>query len=614
MDWRAFAERYGVSALVVAALALVVALLPGNADPSDLATGPGGSTVEDGAGGSVAGSTPGGAGTGASGVAAGGAVGGGGGSAGGGQAGAAGGGGSAGAGPAAAAGFALGEGPQCGPDGRQLGISAYMPPCARWDGGDNGGATEDGVTADQVVVVRYLPQLDPGTQAILQSANLADDAETIRRAYETFFRYSNLHYQTYGREVVFQDFVASGPSESDEAMKADALLIAEEIRPFAVIEGNPAAPMPPVLIRELGVRGVLCMCSTSAPAQYYAELGEHVFSSLPTMDEYAINAAEYIAKKLAGKPAVNAGDEFNPVQSFQDDTRRFGLIYFNGARGTVYPEGEQARQAFVREFARYGLRFEVEIGYIYDPGRNQQDVTNMIAQMKDAGVTTIVPAWDPLYPILITREATNQLYFPEWFIIGTGLSDTITGGRLYDQQQWRHAFGISPLWVPWATVANSSGYREYHHMRPQDPPGAEGVLVNIYRARIQTLFRGIHLSGPTLTREGFAAAQYSYPPTGGTAGLPLVYLTPEFPTEIKDFSEVWWDADTRGPDERGEVANGMMRRADGGRRYQPGQWPTGDPSRANGATVSDTPEGGGDYPHEADGHQHDSDQRCLTCS
>jgi len=613
MDWRGVAERYGVSAIVVVALAAVVAVLPGNADDTALGAtaGVGGSavTTAGGAGGRTAGTAGGAAGAGGGGAAV---VGGAGGDAGaaGGAGGAAGGG--AGVGPAAAAGAVFGEGPNCGPEGRQAGISSYMPPCVRWDGGDNGGATDDGVSADQVLIVRYLPQLDPGTQAILQGASLADDNATIRRAYEVLFRYSNLHYQTYGREVVFQDFQASGPSESDEAMKADALQIAEEIRPFAVIEGNPAAPMPNVLIRELAVRGVLCMCSTSLSADFYATTGQRVFSSLPTTTEYAEQTAEYVAKKLAGQPAVFAGDDLNPTQTFNDDTRKFGLIYLNGARGKVDPEGEVIRRAFVNAFARYGLSFAKEIQYIYDPGRNQQDVTNMIAQLKAAGVTTVVPVWDPLYPILITREATNQLYFPEWFIMGTGLSDTITGGRLYDQNQWRHAFGISPLWVPWATVANSAGYREYHHAAPGSRSGDEGVLINIYRSRIQTLFRGIHMAGPALTRDSFVAGQYAYPGTGGTPGMPLVYLTPELPTEIKDFSEVWWDANASGPDERGEVAQGVMRRADGGARYQLGQWPTGAPSRANGATVSD--DLGGLQDHEADGHTHPAEQRCLSCA
>jgi hypothetical protein len=285
------------------------------------------------------------------------------------------------------------------------------------------------------------------------------------------------------------------------------------------------------------------------------------------------------------------------------------VIYLEGARGKIEPELQRAHEVLVAQLARYGIKPAVEIGYIYDPGRNQNDVTNIIATMKAKGVTTIIPYWDPLYPILITTEATVQLYFPEWFILGSGLSDTTTAGRLYSQVQWRNAFGISPLWVTWQSVNKSGGYRLYHHARPNDPPGSEGVLINIYVGRIQTLFRGIHMAGPNLTPDSWAAGQYAYPATGGLPQAPLVSINQQFPTEIKDFTEVFWNADTSGPDERGQQANGMMMKANGGQRYQSGQWTADPPARGNAIAVSDDPI---DPPHEQDGHTHTG--RCLSCA
>ena len=35
-----------------------------------------------------------------------------------------------------------------------------------------------------------------------------------------------------------------------------------------------------------------------------------------------------------------------------------------------------------------------------------------------------------------STPATNQGYYPEWIITGSGLSDTTAAGRLYDQTQW----------------------------------------------------------------------------------------------------------------------------------------------------------------------------------
>lgn len=601
---RQFMDRYGVALGVLVGLAALLAALPGNA-PDQPVEAIGDGTVEEVAGapdqateelpdtvvsdtGSGTPGTPG-----ASGATPGAVV-------------------PAQAGPAGPVKF--GSGPDCRPDGRQKGISQYMPPCAEWPRGDNGGATANGVTGDKITVVRWVGNVDPATRAILQGAQLSDEPAKVAQIMDALRRYSNQHYQTYGREVVFVDYAASGPSENDEAMKRDAINIAAK-KPFAVLVGDPAAPMPTVLYRDLAQRNILCMCSVSLSEEFYGSLPPMLWSSLPTINLYAQHAAEYIAKRLAGKPAAFAGDELNPSQGFKSKTRKFGLIYLEGARGKVDPEGRRGADIMLRELARYGISIprSAQVGYIYDPGRNQADVTALIAKMKNEGVTTIIPIWDPLYPILITKEATNQLYFPEWFMLGTGLSDTTTAGRLYDQSQWTHAFGISPLWVTWETVARSTGAREYHHGAPGRPPGDEGVLVNIYRSGIQTLFRGIHMAGPRLTNDTFVQGLLSYPKTGGKPAAPLVYVTRQNPTEIKDFVEVFYAANAQGPDERGNRGSGMVMKVNGGKRYVLGQWPTSPPNVFNmqGAiAVSDNPPGGGDPPHE-DGHTHRG--ACLSC-
>ena len=620
MELRQFIERYGIAVGVVVALIAVIAILPGNADDRltagaggagdiDLGTGDSSELGGDGSGDFATGgdgATGGGTGAGGGGGATGGGGGGGG---------AAGGGGGGGAAPQSGGGdVKFGSGPDCKEDGRQKGISSGMPPCVQWSGGDNGGETFRGVTKDQIKVVRWLGQLDPATEAILQGAQLSDGRPKIKQTYEAIRRYSNNHYQTYGREVVYIDMEAGGPSENDEAMKADAQKIANEIKPFAVITGDPAAGIPNVLARELAQLGVACACGAGS-AEFYAELPPLLFGALPTTSEYAAQTAEYIAKKLWGKPAEYAGDEQLPTQTFKDDTRKFGLLYIEGARGKVDPEGKRIHDAFVREFEKYGMSFAEKISYIYDPGRNQADVTNMIAKFKAAGVTTVVPFWDPLYPILITQEASRQQYYPEWFITGSGLSDTSAAGRLYDQAQWRHAFGISPLWVTWETVATSGGYREYKHGDTNNELGEPGVLVNIYNAAAGAIFIGIHMAGPNLTNETFVRGVFAYPPTGGQPRAPLVHWTRELPTAIKDFVEVFYKGDEQGPDERGQQGSGMIMKANGGRRYKIGEWTT-DPANgfnpAGAIAISDDPAlGGSDFSHEADGHKHT--KRCLSC-
>ncbi len=597
MTMRDFAERYGLPLGVLLVFALVLVLLPGNAPSSleasgeallgpdesgVLADGVDPASVDAGAA-TDAGATDGAAAEGTAGTAGGTE----------GQAGA----------PSGGSQVAFGKGPDCDATGRQIGVSPYMPPCAQWVGTNNGGATARGVTGSTIKVIAWLGQEDPATRQALAAAELQDPPAVVERAFKALVKYSNAYYQTYGRKVELVQMRAGGESTNDAAMKADAVKIADEHKAFAVFAGNALAPIPTVLARELAQRGVMCVCTTSLSSAFYNELPPTIFSSLPTADEYAAHAAEYAAKKLANKNANLGGPGTTGKR------RVFCLMHVNGQQNTVDPEGARGARVFQRAFERVGIRFKTTVAYLYDPGSNQNEITTMVAKLKSEGCTTIVPLVDPIQPILITKEATVQLYFPEWFVVGTGLSDTSSIGRFYDQDQWSHAFGISPLWVTWDRVENSSGYREFHDAMPGSPKGSEGVLINIYRAPVQTVFRGIHMAGPNLNNQTFAQGLYSFPRTGGTPANPLVYTTRELPTEIKDFSEIWWDRNRVGPDERSRNGTGQMVRADGGRRYRLGQWAGDAPSRANGVTTT-AQQGVKTPPARADRYT----KPCLSCT
>jgi hypothetical protein len=602
---RDFLERYGLTLGIVALLAVVLALLPGNTPgttvsqigsraetaPGTTAAGPGSVGATGGPGGSGGASVGGPGLTGAAG----------------------------GLGPGGEPGnatVAFGKG-DCRRDGRETGISVYAPPCVLFRG-SNGGATARGVFPDKVVVVRWLGQVDQATQAILEANKLADDEQTRQRTYNAVRQYGNQHYITYGREVVIKKMNASGPSDDDRAMRADAIKIAEDIKAFAVIEGTPDAGIPKVMAQELAHRGVICICTVSLTRDFYLENPPYIFGAgLPTATDYALHLGEFIGKRMAGRKAQWAGDDVYPPQAYRTKTRNFGLLYLEGARDRVDPEGPRAAKRFIAELARHGVNIppDQRQGYLYDPGRNQNDISTIISKFKSKGVTTLIVWVDPLSPILITKEATRQQWFPEWFVTGSGLSDTTTAGRLYDPAQWSHAFGISPLFVTWQTVSKSGAYRIVHHGDPSIPPGDEGALHAIYVAEELPLFTGLQMAGPILTADSFARGMFNFPPTGGKPAAPLVYYTRESPTAIKDFSEVWFDINRSGNDERGERGTGMMVRPDGGRRFRPGEWPSTNAKAfvedGKEITVSDDPNLSGDQPHEQNGHRHAG--ACKTC-
>ncbi len=610
MTRKDFLERYGVTLGVVAVLAIVLAILP-STKPSSSVGGitQGGSDFTDATGGTLGSSgsstddsSSDGAQTGS---------GGGGGGSGGGSGGSSAPHGIGGAG--AKPGVVFGKG-LCRSDGRQIGISRYDPPCALWVGG-NGGATYRGVTARQIKVVRWVGQVDQATQAVLRTYKLADTEAVRQRSFQAAFTYANQHLMTYGRKVVMINYNSSGPATDDAAMKADAVHIAQDIKAFAVIVGTPEQQIPDVLARELARRGVVCICTVSPTEKYYKSLPPYIFGpGLPPGTLYANHVAEYIGKRLKGRKAKWAGDP-NTINGLRTQTRRFGLVWVNGANGTVDREAVNVKDEFVAKLKAQGVTLAAAPGYNGNSGQNQDEMSNVIAQLVDAHVTTVIMWVDPLSPIFITRDATQQNYFPEWLITGSGLSDTTSAARLYDRQQWSHAFGISPLSVLWQNVRLSGGYRAVHHGDGSIADGQEGVLVNIYAVYVGNLFLGIHMAGPILTADTFSQGMLRYPHTGGTPTGPLTYFTRAEPSAVKDFTEIWYNPNATGTDERGDNTQpGMMMHVAGGKRYELGHWPKTEPAAfvASGAvTNTDNPPGGFDPPHEQDGHHHSGD--CLSC-
>lgn len=625
-------DRYGPALAVVAALALLAALVPGNVDrSSDVVAGDqagaefgdetetftpqdsfssDGSPVTAGAGGTTGTRTGAGTGTGTGGAGAtggGGTGGGGGGATGGGGGGGGDGGGFSGAwGP----GNYPPPGPdtQCREDGAMPDFSIYSPQCLpKWTG-DNGGATSMGVTGDKVKIVWYNDDQNPATQAALAGIGASDSDALIREQIKVFARYYNLHRETYGREVVIEEFQGTGDPQNAQVLRADAVAIAQNLKPFAVFHHNVA--IPGAFTEELGARGVICLCTTSSPRSLYTDVAPHAYTILPVLEEYYANIAEYVGKRLNGQRAKYAGPA--PLgRSGYNDTRKFGLVFLEGVGADVNPRYKPAVDYFKKELAKYGAKLEIDIGYQFDIAQNQSQATNIIGQLVTAGVNNVIFVGDPLYPIFLTGEATRQGYNPEWLITGTGLLDTTFFGRTYDQNQWGRAFGMSPLWVFTDDQGNSSGWRTLDHIKPGQEKGAGA---NVVQSPIQLTFTGIHYAGPNLTPTTWSEGLFAAPAAGGRINAPLVKFTKDNPGAIKDFVEVWWDADGNGKDELNNEGRGILVKANNGARYQPGQWPAAgpyafgdDPKPVFRTSEKET------FDHDADGHKHDGDPPCRSC-
>ena len=441
---------------------------------------------------------------------------------------------------------------------------ANAAPCVEpWDEAeDNGGATAQGVTADEILVVLYKGQPDPLNQALIGAAGADTDPDANSQVQQDYLNLFTDVYETYGRTIRVEVLEASGDAQDDTAALADSLR-AIDLKPFAVV-GAPGE----VWAQEMANAGIVCVgCGGTESGDRVAEAAPYVWPTLMTPDQADAHLVEMVGKQLVGKPAEFAGDE-----AMRTEERVFGWIQAE----TETDEYKARNDAFEEQLAsEYDGEIATRFTYLFDAAQGADIATAAIARMKDAGVTTIILSTDFLLPANITKEATAQNYFPEWVIGPTLLADTTIFGRTYDQEQWSHALGLG-VTTARAERELTDSYVVYDWYYGEPPAvNTDGVLA----PSPARLARGIHLAGPNLTPENFERGLFRSPryETG------LTYFRDSWGEGVwpetdynsnDDATTIWWDPDATGRDEAGNEGKGMMVYVDGGRRYLPGEWPT----------------------------------------
>lgn len=449
----------------------------------------------------------------------------------------------------------------CDEETGRIAMPYYFAPECFADVDDNGGATDVGVTGDTIKIVVYVA---PEQDAVLDfiTAAIAND-DTNAQVKETITGYTQLFndlYQTYGRTVELEFLDGSGQSTDEVAARADAVRAVEEMGAFAVW-GTPV--LTSAWTEELAARGVPCIGCFPLP-----DPDPNIFQIVARTEQNNLHLAEYITKKLVGKPAIHAGDE-----AMHDTTRVLAHVFIESTPNSVI-EAEQLAE-WVTEG---GGEFAVQLPYALEPARLQEQATSLISRLKDEGVTSVVVQGDPIAWATFTREATAQEYFPEWIIGGSALIDTAAFGRTYDQQQWAHAFGISSLGATTDPDEFETLYEWYFGVPEAPANDTEGVL----SPAPSIFFAALQYAGPNLTRETLRQGLYQIAPIGDSITNPSFSygdhgLYPELEGldqgGIDDYTELWWDADEPGKDELEREGLGMYRYVDGGERHFAGEWP-----------------------------------------
>src|SRR4051812_25362065 len=459
-------------------------------------------------------------------------------------------------------------GPNCDTSTGTVAVpSGYAPPCvAPWKGGNNGGDTAPGITADTITVALYQAQPDLLQQAFFEDTGSDESLAKERETTEDYVDYFSSHYELYGRKVELVTVKASGAPDDAVAAKADAIKVATELHAFASF-GGPGQTT--AYADELSARGVLCVgdCVIAEPQSFLERHAPYVWPTTASPEQASEHWAAFVGKQLAKGKAEHAGNDLKSKR------RVFGVVHYDDDAGTF----AKSVAHFEDRLASYSVKPATTVPYSLDLTTAQQDARTVVAKLKSAGVTSVILAGDPVFPTFLTKEATAQSYFPEWVVLGYAFTDTAVFGRQYDQRQWAHAFGVSLL--PARTVDDADELGNLITWQTGHPPSAK-----TFRELVQAplvFFTGVHLAGPHLTAKSFRAGLFRYPPAAATTPTRLhlswgrhdIWKVVDL-TGGDDATVVWWDPKATGPDEVGRDGTGLYRYADSGARYLPGHWPS----------------------------------------
>jgi hypothetical protein len=384
----------------------------------------------------------------------------------------------------------------CGKGVRQVSWTAYSPPCQPSASGANGGATTHGVTRDTITITYRRGQSTEDTAVYAAAGDAAPDPDDLYLAdMRDYINLFNKTYELYGRKVVLKDFQGQGDyiredqGQGQDAAAADAAT-AHDLGAFGDITFALKGSQP--FWTGLAQNKVVAVGPLGFPQSYYEKNAPYWYSDRPTGTKGAQLLANVVCRRSAGMPAVFAGDPL-----YQKKTRTFGLVTPEN------PEYIGVANEIAARLKKCGVTLTRRASYAINVATFQAQATNIIAQMKAAGVTTFLCFCDPIVPIFLSQSADQQSYRPEWS--EPWYRDP--QGRLESQAQWAHAIASNGRLKP---QAQTEAYRVFKLANP----GAAKPRNKYYEVEygsLLLLFNGLQAAGPNLTPRTFEQGLASLP-------------------------------------------------------------------------------------------------------
>lgn len=436
------------------------------------------------------------------------------------------------------------------------------PPCVEGWEGDNGGSTWTGVTGNEIRV-----SLSPSRNYLT--------FETL----DSLVQYFNRRYVFYGRSLVLVD-LQGAPNlaqrqPAPEVQRRTADLVAGH-KVFANLTFGPGTGIQTTLRSRLADHKVLSILTDDdfTTESTLKSLHPYAWGYHLTYDRLLDDLAQFMCRTLGqgnaqyGGPAVQGLPRSVAVVELKSEHADL-----DGSVGDSKPLLEGLK-------ACGGPRSVHE--HVYGGGQaDQTDANVLMADLRDRGVTTVVPLGMSLGISELMRAASEVGYQPEWVTPGGG-GPTHLDGNWYQAanaippEQGSHVISLGG-WNKELPVSDRASSWAYYEQ------GADFELTATHRRHAEQFYEamlvlasGIQAAGPRLTPETFGRGLQGLRfPNPGAAAPPYYQATVGFTgdhTMIDDEAMQWWSA-TAPTYGMGQPGAGGWCYVDSGARWRRNQWP-----------------------------------------
>jgi hypothetical protein len=326
--------------------------------------------------------------------------------------------------------------------------------------GDNGGATHTkGVSGDKIQAVFYVGNTgatlaEEPAQAATVCGIPDPSPEQFDKTIEMFGRFLNKNYQAYGRTVDFKVFRAQALSTDSAATRAEAVKVDQQIKPFIVVNSFANE-----FVDETSRRGIVNFGGVGLSGAFLKSHAPFVFQLGHDTDTGNELLAEYIGKRVHPYPSQWTGDDatqgpgkYSPPRGVQ---RKYGIIYPGDAAQQLTTIGPDLAARMVK----WGVPASQirTYGYQSDATTWSTQAANLVAQMRNEGVTNVMFLNHPVFVSFFTLQATQQQWYPEYILTDFATqsasatwraiaANPVNGVNTYSQG--RRAFGLSYAGAP----------------------------------------------------------------------------------------------------------------------------------------------------------------------